>query len=113
MSGEKVLEGDINVLAFDGGGSRGLMEAIILDNVMNLASSMYYKPEKVLRYLNEYKEYQAKRSMFIKECIEKADCTNAQLIHPTEVFNYIAGKLSNFCSEIFFMVELQQADVKL
>ena len=38
---------DINVLSFDGGGSKGVMEAIILEDIMNTATLLVKEPKTI------------------------------------------------------------------
>ena len=40
-------KGGIHLLSLDGGGSKGLMEAIMLKHIMNLATVMVENPEKI------------------------------------------------------------------
>ena len=71
----------INVLSFDGGGSRGIMEVMILDDFMRLVTMMKNNPDPGL--CNELKD----KTKF------KAILTEIQdPIHPTEIFDCIVGK---------------------
>ena len=96
---KKQLEGDVHMLAFDGGGSRGLMEVIVLDHIMNLASSMLHKPGEVLDFLKNGAAQGSVQNLETKEFFKnyvKATPDEVVPIHPTEVFNYIIGTLHKF-----------------
>ena len=75
---------ELNILSLDGGGSRGIMESIMLGHIMNLATIMTENPS------------------YIKEVIKKNEwseifpliSSHPNPIHPTEVFDYIVGKFN-------------------
>ena len=81
--GEK-RQKELNILSLDGGGSRGIMESIMLGHIMNLATIMKENPN------------------YIKEVIKTNDwsemypviSSHPNPIHPTEVFDYIVGKFN-------------------
>ena len=74
---------EIHVLSLDGGGSRGIMESIMLGHIMNLATIMKDNPGKIrdLDVMN-----------LDQDTIEMIECQPNPL-HPTDVFNYIVGEL--------------------
>ena len=82
-NGEK-RQKELNILSLDGGGSRGIMESIMLGHIMNLATVMKENPS------------------YIKEVIKTNDwsemypiiSSHTNPIHPTEVFDYIVGKFN-------------------
>ena len=87
---EALKKKEINVLSFDGGGSRGIMEAMMLDDVMKTATLMYDKPDDIITLLSndrklEKIETRKKLQEIIKTKVSKP-------VHPTEVFQFIAGK---------------------
>ena len=75
---------ELNILSLDGGGSRGIMESIMLGHIMNLATIMKETP------------------IYIKEVIKNNDWSEIYPVisshpnptHPTEVFDYIVGKFN-------------------
>ena len=79
----------IHVLSFDGGGSRGLMEAIMIKEIMNLATLMKDSPKEVTKLLEEDEELEEPETL--KSFKDKVDEVKDP-IHPTDVFQYIIGK---------------------
>ena len=83
---------DFNILALDGGGSRGVMEAVILQDLMNTTTMLRDHPNDLL---NVIKLEGGSKSLFQKPGTRKAfaqlidEVTNP--IHPTEVFDMISG----------------------
>jgi hypothetical protein len=71
---------EIHVLSLDGGGSRGIMESIMLGHIMNLATIMRDNPEKIIN-----------PDQNIIDEIEN----HPNPIHPTEAFQYIVGKFDS------------------
>ena len=71
----------INVLSFDGGGSRGVMEVMILDDFMRLVTMMKNNPDANLGY-------KLKDKTRFKEMLAKIE----DPIHPTDIFDCIVGK---------------------
>ena len=71
---------EVNVLSFDGGGSRGVMEMIILEDIMNSATLLTTEPKKIEPWL-------ASKSFFQMADERNSFCTllsNVQEpIHPT------------------------------
>ena len=80
---------EIHVLSLDGGGSKGIMESIMLGQVMDLSTLMTEKPGKITKILRKFEldgPEVGKKFQFLIE-FEKLSP-----IHPTEVFQYIVGK---------------------
>ena len=50
MNSRKLVK-DINVLSFDGGGSKGVMEAIILEDIMNTTTLLVKEPKTIERWV--------------------------------------------------------------
>ena len=83
----------VNVLAFDGGGSRGLMEVLLLQHVMLLVSVIKQQPAKITSLINNDPMLETETSrQTIQDLMAKVD----KAVHPTEVFNYIVGKFLKF-----------------
>lgn len=77
-----------NILSFDGGGSRGIMEVAILEYVMRLVTILKQNP-KSLEYLTEDGASaleQSKRQALVADIFNETDP-----IHPTKVFDMIVG----------------------
>ena len=82
---------EFHILAIDGGGSKGLMEALILQDIMNATTVLKQNPDRVLEILQSGKEMfglEEARQEFIKEMLMVED---QKAIHPTEVFDMIVG----------------------
>jgi len=79
----------LHVLSFDGGGSRGLMEAIMIMEIMNLATLMKTNPKEVTNVLKDDPKLEKQETL--ESFKEKVDNVQER-IHPTEVFQYIMGK---------------------
>ena len=80
---------EIHVLSLDGGGSRGIMESIMLGHIMNLATIMKENPEEI--------RYRPHNLLLIEN--------HPNPIHPTDAFQYIVGELVvclNFTNTIKF-----------
>ena len=82
-----------NVLSFDGGGSRGLMEAIIIDDIMKMATLMKNHPKEVEKIVSEDLSLSNVETLDkLKECFNKRFTEIREKdLHPTDVFDYIAG----------------------
>ena len=93
---------EFHILAIDGGGSKGLMEALIIQDVMRAATFIMQNPTKVLEimkkecpnpseqkysYVFDYGSI-GTRQKFIDEMLKIEE---GKLIHPTEVFDMICG----------------------
>ena len=93
---------EFHILAIDGGGSKGLMEALIIQDVMRAATFIMQNPTKVLEiikkecpnpseqkysYVFDYGSIET-RQKFIDEMLKIEE---GKLIHPTKVFDMICG----------------------
>ena len=95
-----MADNGVHVLCFDGGGARGYMEALIMDDIMRLVTIMKNNPAGLLEHLKDYVDVERTRSDGLKKIRLLMDSseTEENLIHPTDVyngspiFNYIAGK---------------------
>ena len=69
------------------------MEAILLQDIMLLASVFKHNPEQAQAHLEQFDQLRAKD--FKKSLVELRNLMDTldaeQLIHPTDVFDYIAG----------------------
>ena len=74
----------INVLAFDGGGSRGIMEAMIADDLMRMFTLMYKDPLKLQSLVLELTELDKRVEL-------RNELKSVVPIHPKDVFDMIAG----------------------
>ena len=72
----------INVLSFDGGGSRGIMEAMILDDLMRLITLMKRNPNIVS--VEILKKDEGRRFTQLLQDVQDP-------IRPTQIFDLIAG----------------------
>ena len=89
---------EFHVLGIDGGGSKGLMEAILLQDVMNAATVIARNPDRVLEIIQASKEDQDNQcGLFCRETmkeqfiLEIKGVEDKEAIHPTEVFDMIVG----------------------
>ena len=81
---------NFNVLSFDGGGSLGIMEAVILQDLMNMTTALRDHPQKIFKIIeNEHNNLLAKSDTRQKLAQLINEISNP--IHPTEVFNMFAG----------------------
>ena len=92
----------LNILSIDGGGSRGVMEAMILDDFTRLLTMMIYFPDHNLptriRSLNKIAQDHNKNhtssgssaEMGFRNALEIEDIEKC-LIHPTKLFDMIVG----------------------
>ena len=91
ISEETSKQGGINVLSFDGGGSRGFMEIKSLDQMMKLATAMVRYPKRLLAIIIEdleLKENKTREEIWqLMSTIKTSD-----VIQPYEHFDYIVGK---------------------
>ena len=78
---------DIHVLSLDGGGSRSIMEVILLDHIMNLTTVMVRNPEHIISLLEKIDSPDV--HSFTKSLL---DNIGSDPIHPTDAFQYIVGK---------------------
>jgi len=82
-------EEEIHVLSLDGGGSRGIMESIMLGHIMDLSTLMTKKPSKIIEILDNFQLDGPEVGKKFQSLIEREKLSP---IHPTEVFQYIVGK---------------------
>ena len=95
-----MADNGVHVLCFDGGGARGYMETLIMDDIMRLVTIMKNNPAGLLQHLRDDVDVVARKSKGLEKIRELMDNieTEENLIHPTDVyngspiFNYIAGK---------------------
>ena len=80
---------EIHVLSLDGGGSRGIMESIMLGHVMDVSTLMTEKPSKIIEILSNF---QLDAPGVGKKFQSLIEVENLSPIHPTEAFQYIVGK---------------------
>ena len=81
-----------DVLSFDGGGTKGVMEAVIVKDIMNMATLLIENPEKIrdlcIKILEENPdEYDPNVLKKIAELLKGVKSP----VHPTEVFDMIVG----------------------
>ena len=79
---------DVHVLSLDGGGSRGIMEVILLDHIMNLTTVMVKSPAVIMTLLDKLDSQDF--HSFAKYLVDHIE---GDPIHPTDAFQYIVGKL--------------------
>ena len=79
----------IHVLSLDGGGSRGIMESIMLEHIMDLSTLMTKKPSKITEILRNFPLDDPDVGKKFQSLIELEKLSP---IHPTEAFQYIVGK---------------------
>ena len=81
---------DFSILALDGGGSRGIMEAVILEDLMNTVTMLKNSPEPLLNVIKN-----ERASLFQKletrEAFAKLIDSVENPVHVTEVFDMISG----------------------
>ena len=81
---------DFDILSFDGGGSKGVMEMVILQDVMNTVTLLTRDPEKVLKLVNK------NNGCMFATSAERCQFSNMikdieNPVHPVEVFDMIVG----------------------
>ena len=85
----------------DGGGSKGIMESIMLGHIMNLATIMTYAPEEILSSFDDSLKtvvhgFEASsvnlKNPIIFDKISNHEKLDHDPIHPTAAFQYIVGK---------------------
>ena len=81
---------DFNILGIDGGGSRGIMEAAILQDLMNTTTMLRDHPAKLLEIISNERTslFQKKET---REAFSQVIGEVKNPIHPTEAFDMIAG----------------------
>ena len=85
-------KGEIHVLSLDGGGSRGIMESIMLGHVMDLSTLMTEKPSKITEIFKNFRNFRLDGPEVGKMFQSLIELENLSPIHPTEAFQYIVGK---------------------
>lgn len=80
---------DFNILAIDGGGSRGIMEVAILQDLMNTTTKLRDVPEEILNIIQEdsvslFSKKESRESF--SQLIEGVE----NPLHPTDVFDMIS-----------------------
>ena len=78
----------VDILSFDGGGSRGVMEVAILQDVMRLATILWQNPTS-LKYLTENEDALKDPETVGRLVRDLHDITDP--LHPTEVYDMIVG----------------------
>ena len=78
---------NVHILSLDGGGSRGIMEVILLDHIMNLTTVMVKNPEHIITLLDKVNI--PDMHSFTKYILNHIE---GDPIHPTDAFQYIVGK---------------------
>ena len=89
-AGEALKKKEIYILSFDGGGSRGIMEAIMLDHIMKIATIMHDQPDHIHFLLQIDKKLEKILSRQMLQ--ERINTKVPNPVHPTDVFQFIAGK---------------------
>ena len=95
-----MADNGVHVLCFDGGGAKGYMEALIMDDIMRLVTIMKYNPAELLRHV-DVERIREEGLKNVRDLMDSSE-TEEKLIHPTDkhngapIFNYIAGKQTNF-----------------
>lgn len=84
------MKQEFDVLSFDGGGSKGVMEVIILKDVMNAVTILKQDPKQVLRLIKNYQEDLFESADERHQFAQLLDSV-AEPIHPTQVFDMIVG----------------------
>ena len=94
-----MADNGVHVLCFDGGGARGYMEALIMDDIMRLVTIMKNNPARLFQHLKDDVDVVVRKSKGLEKIRKLMDnIETIDLIHPTDVynghpiFNYIAGK---------------------
>ena len=85
-----------SILSFDGGGSMGIMELLILKDVMNLATILVEEPSpsdsESSRWRSDFKFEEAATREQLREELDRMDGdAEVEPIHPGEVFDMIVG----------------------
>ena len=84
-----------DVLSFDGGGTKGVMEAVIVKDIMNMATLLIRNPEKIkdlcIKILDDNPDYDEDyQSSDLKEIADLLKGVKSP-VHPIEVFDMIVG----------------------
>ena len=81
-----------NILAFDGGGLRGLMQASVIDVVMKVVTILVRSPSILKSFLVWKPTFKTEASR--KHFLEILH-TVEDPMHPTEVFDFIVGNCND------------------
>ena len=79
-----------DVLSFDGGGTKGVMEAVIVKDIMNMATLLIRNPEKIKDLCIKILEIQDPAEDVLKGIAELLKGVESP-VHPIEVFDMIVG----------------------
>ena len=79
---------DLNILSFDGGGTLGVMEMVILEDIMNTATLLKTNPKAIQPFLASDTLFDLSAE---RESFSQLLSTVEDSIHPTEVFDMIVG----------------------
>ena len=83
----------VNVLSMDGGGSRGLMEVLLIQDIFLICTLMMRNPKEITQLIKDNPKFELPSSrLAIRALMDEV--TNP--VHPTDVFDYIVGKSSLF-----------------
>ena len=82
-----------DVLSFDGGGTKGVMEAVIVKDIMNMATLLIRNPEKIktlcIKILEENPNVDDQPED-LKKIADQLEGVKSP-VHPIEVFDMIVG----------------------
>ena len=83
----------LNILSFDGGGALGVMEVIILQDIMNTASLLKANPKAIEPFISSKALFDSSdsESPNFRETFSKLLLTVEDPIHPTKAFDMIVG----------------------
>ena len=80
---------EFDILSFDGGGSKGVMEMVLLQDVMNTVTLLTQNPDKLFKMIGQ------KDDLFTT-ATERCELANVlkyveNPVHPTDVFDMVVG----------------------
>ena len=82
-----------DVLSFDGGGTKGVMEVVIVKDIMNMATLLIRNPEKIkdlcIKILEENPDVDDQPNV-LREIAKLLEGVESP-VHPIEVFDMIVG----------------------
>ena len=86
----------LNILSFDGGGALGVMEIIILQDIMNTATLLKTNPKAIEPFISSNTLFDSgdSENPNSTETFSKLLMTVEDPIHPTNVFDMIVGTSS-------------------
>ena len=91
-----------DVLSFDGGGTKGVMEAVIMKDIMNMATLLIRNPKLIVEDCLELFSKNASydditthkpKLVSLKEKLDKVE----DPVHPVDVFDMIVGTSTGKC----------------